>query len=203
MLELCRRASVPVFVLSAVLAAPARSASLLESLRSRAAAVPEVGPAVPLAAPRRPPPPGAPAPGETFVGRVSVVSDGDTVHIRTASGEFKVRFAEIDAPEHDQPFGPEAKANLERLIMGREVTARVMAADQYGRLVCRVALDGAVVNRRLVADGWAWWYRYFSQDQSLGELESQARAARRGLWSGESPEAPWDYRRRTRALEAR
>ena len=39
-------------------------------------------------------------------------------------------------------------------------------------------------NRELVAAGLAWWpRRYAANDATLAQLEAQAKAAKRGLWS--------------------
>lgn len=161
--------------------------------------VPSIGPAVPLPA-RRPRPPGTPVPGEAFEARVTVVSDGDTVHLDRGDKVFKARLAEVDAPEKAQPYGPEAGARLGELVMGRTVTVKIRDVDQYGRIVVWMALGGESVNRRLLAEGAVWWYRAYSKDPTLGDLEAQAKAARRGLWADENPEAPWEYRRRTRDM---
>lgn len=210
-----RRAAVSGFVVSAVLALSIPQAALaasLEALASRpfalpaapsAFAVPPVGPAVPVgpfAPAARPAPPGSPAPGESFLARVTVVSDGDTVHLDRGDKAFKARLAEVDAPEKAMPWGPEAGARLAELALGRTVAVKVREVDQYGRLVVWMSVDGEPLHRRLLAEGHVWWYRYYSKDPSLGELEAQAKAARRGLWADPAPEAPWEWRRRNRGF---
>src|SRR2546427_121213 len=47
-----------------------------------------------------------------------------------------------------------------------------------------------VLNRELGAAGLAWWYRQYSKDESLGKLEAEARATRRGLWADRDPSRP-------------
>ena len=58
--------------------------------------------------------------------------------------------------------------------------------------------DGRNLNRELVQAGLAWWYRYYSSDGSLGQLEAKARAARIGLWRDPHPVAPWEFRKNHR-----
>ena len=41
--------------------------------------------------------------------------------------------------------------------------------------------------------GWRV-YRQYSKDRSLYALESEARAARRGLWADSQPAPPWEWR---------
>jgi endonuclease YncB( thermonuclease family) len=83
------------------------------------------------------------------------------------------------------------------LVFGKDVTVRVKDRDAYGRLVGEVILpDGRDLNRELVSAGLAWWYRQYSHDQSLGELEREAREAKRGLWLDPNPIPPWEFRHR-------
>ncbi|TPW21498.1 MAG: hypothetical protein FD126_609, partial [Elusimicrobia bacterium] len=108
--------------------------------------------------------------------------------------------AEVDAPEKAQPYGPEAGARLGELVMGRTVAVKIRDVDQYGRIVVWMVLGGESVNRRLLSEGAVWWYRAYSKDPALGDLEAQAKAAGRGLWADDAPEPPWDYRRRNRGM---
>ena len=58
--------------------------------------------------------------------------------------------------------------------------------------------DGRSLNEELVYQGLAWWYRKYSKDQSLGELEAQARQAKLGLWADTEPVPPWEWRKTKR-----
>ena len=76
------------------------------------------------------------------------------------------------------------------------VTVEVRDRDRYGRTVGEVVLpDGRSLNLELVKAGYAWWYRKYSHDQAIGELEEAARRARRGLWADKEPMAPWEWRK--------
>ena len=69
------------------------------------------------------------------------VVDGDTIVIEDAGGiQTWVRLRRIDAPEMDEPGGPEAKAALEAAWLGRQVRVTPYARDRYGRTVADVAL---------------------------------------------------------------
>lgn len=66
---------------------------------------------------------------------------------------------------------------------------------RYGRRLAEVLLpDGRSLNQELIKAGLAWWFRKYSQDLRLGELERQAREAKRGLWAGSQPVPPWEWR---------
>ncbi len=72
----------------------------------------------------------------------------------------------------------------------------VFGLDRYGRTIADVILpDGRVLNRELVRAGFAWWYRrYAPEDETLEQLECEARGARRGLWADAEPVPPWEWR---------
>jgi endonuclease YncB( thermonuclease family) len=116
-----------------------------------------------------------------FTGRVVGISDGDTITVLTGA-PIKVRLAGIDCPEKRQPFGQKAKEFISDLAYRTVVTVRVVDRDRYGRSVGEVILmDGKSLNRELVRAGFAWWYRAYSKDETLGALEAEARAYKRGL----------------------
>jgi endonuclease YncB( thermonuclease family) len=99
---------------------------------------------------------GAVAAAKEYPGFVAHVQDGDSFILREASGrESTVRMAEIDAPEHGQAFGEDAKRALKRLIGRRQVTVLANGDDAYGRLIGRVYLDDADINATMVRGGYA------------------------------------------------
>jgi len=138
--------------------------------------------------------------GESFTGKVVNVTDGDTVVVlRAGNIQEKIRLAEIDCPEKSQAFGQRAKQFTLDKAAQKNVTVEVRDHDRYGRTVGEVFLpDGKSLNRELVRNGYAWWYRQYSKDLSLGENEQEARSARRGLWSDPNPIPPWDFRRKAK-----
>lgn len=146
---------------------------------------------------------GLPCLADGVAGRVVGVADGDTITILEASRHVhRIRYAGIDAPEKAQPFGQRSKQNLARLVEGRDVVAQCGKVDRYGRKVCKVLLDGVDTNLAQVQAGFAWHYRQYASEQSLGdraayaEAEVKARQASKGLWVDPSPVPPWDWRRR-------
>ena len=122
--------------------------------------------------------------------------DGDTVTVRVGSHEYTIRLYGIDCPELDQPFGDKAAETLGYLVDADAVQVRLTDADQYGRLIGVVSLDGKSINLELVEAGLAWWYReYAPDDQQLAEAEAEARAVYRGLWVDPDAVPPWEWRR--------
>lgn len=137
--------------------------------------------------------------GGSFSGRVVTVADGDTLGVMNGTMEVRVRLFGVDCPEKSQPHGMEAKQFTSSRCFGKDVQVKVVDKDRYGRTVGEVTLpDGKSLNRLLVEAGYAWWYRSYSRDSSLGELEAQARKERRGLWADKNPQPPWEYREHER-----
>ncbi len=147
--------------------------------------------------------------------KVVKVADGDTVTIVDDSGKkHRIRLAGIDAPEKDQPYGPESTRNLERLINGKRTTINFSKHDRYGRIIGKVLVDppgeafcmaiGCVeqvdLNLEQVKAGLAWHYKKYQGEQSkedrkdYSEAESVAREIQLGLWKDEEPMAPWGWR---------
>lgn len=134
--------------------------------------------------------------GESFSGEVVAVLDGDTLDVMRDDRSERIRLHNVDAPEKAQAFGQRAKQFAADLVYGKTVTVCIADHDRYGRTVGDVILpDGRALNRELVASGFAWWYRRYSNDASFEQLETSARAAHRGLWADDAPKPPWDFRR--------
>jgi micrococcal nuclease len=139
---------------------------------------------------------GAGGAGEQPVPVVRVV-DGDTIIVRLAGKNERVRLIGIDTPESVKPntpvqcFAPEASARTKALLpagssvrLVRDVDLR----DRYGRLLAYVyrASDNLFVNLALAVDGYASAYTYPPNVAHAGEFVAaagQARDAGRGLWS--------------------
>jgi len=139
---------------------------------------------------------------EVMTGRVVGVADGDTLTLLDSSNaQHKIRLAQIDAPEigHGknkpaQPFGERSKTALSNLVFQQTVEADCDTKDRYGRLICKIMLNGLNVNLEQVKNGWAWVYVKYAKEASYFEAEEQAKAKRIGLWTDSEPVAPWEFR---------
>ena len=134
---------------------------------------------------------------ESIEGKVVSVADGDTITVLENDTPIKVRLYGVDAPEKAQDFGTVSRKFTSDLCFGQEVSVDVTDTDRYGRKVGRVTLpDGRVLNRELVKAGLAHWYaEYAPDDATLKELQAEAKAAKRGLWSRSDVVAPWAFRK--------
>jgi endonuclease YncB( thermonuclease family) len=132
-------------------------------------------------------------------GKVVGVQDGDTLTVLDESNtQHTIRLASIDAPELGQPYGDGAKQALSRLVFGKMVEVEPETTDRYGRTVAVVTAEGTNVNRRLVREGAAWAYLKYLRDPALIDIQSDARASRRGLWALQPDQImpPWEWRHR-------
>ena len=140
--------------------------------------------------------------GATIQGKVTRVSDGDTVWVADAAGKHKIRLVKIDAPESDQPYGKEYTKFLSRLVYGKEVEVEWTEKDRYGRILGIIYLkrdEGKVdVNLEMVKTGNAWHYSYHDKTPTYVEAENDARAAKRGLWAAPDPVNPYQWRKSKR-----
>jgi len=138
------------------------------------------------------------APPDAPIVGMAYIVDGDTVSI---SGRH-IRLVDIDAPELAQscqdgrgkswPCGRSSAAALRGLVRGRELSCRPQAYDQYHRVLAVCSLpDGTNVNAWMVQQGLAVTSGFA---KVYGVQETEARAAKRGLWTGDFTQ-PREWRR--------
>jgi micrococcal nuclease len=134
--------------------------------------------------------------GGTATAHVERVVDGDTIAVRIEDEQERVRYLGVDTPETVKPnapvecWGPNASALNKQLVRaGDTLTLRFdrELRDRYGRLLAYVyrARDTLFVNARLVRDGAARTLSIrpnTAHASELARLQSDARAAGRGLW---------------------
>lgn len=131
-------------------------------------------------------------------GEVIRVIDGDTVEVSRNGKIEKIRLNGIDSPESRQQFGREATKFTSDMVLGKVVKVFDKGKDKYGRTIADIELsDGRSLNKELVKNGMARWYKKYSDDQELSELEKDALANAKGIWASGNgfQEAPWDWRK--------
>lgn len=134
-------------------------------------------------------------------GVVSNVHDGDTLTLSSGGSSYSIRLDGIDAPELAQPFGADSQIALSQKVLGKNVRVKYSKTDQYGRIVGAVFTDScAYVNLEQVSTGMAWFYKAYQCElsapvrSSFAQAQANAFAAKIGLWTQSSPEAPWFFR---------
>ncbi len=110
------------------------------------------------------------------------VIDGDT--FVTNNGDT-IRLLGIDSPEKGDAQYDRAGYELQRRLVGRQLTFEGIEEDKYGRKLREVFAEGKHVNLELVYEGWA---RTFMHENSqykalLDKAQEEARQQRKGIWN--------------------
>ena len=155
-------------------------------------------------------------------GRVVAVTNGDTVTVLDAhKKQYRVRLADIEAPDKTQPYGDRSKQHLSDLVLDKPVSVEWQKYDRYGRIFgkvmvaarnacpaarpdCPKTLDVGLL--QLVA-GRAWQYGHSEGEQTPQDraaysfAERVARGKRLGLWADTAPVPPWQWRSEHRLVK--
>jgi micrococcal nuclease len=111
-----------------------------------------------------------------------------------------VRLIGINTPETVDPrrtvecFGKEASKRMQELAKGEIVRLEYddsqSLRDTYGRLLAYAYLeDGQMLNRKMVAEGYAYEYTYltpYRYQKEFRQLQELAKVSQRGLWAEET-----------------
>ncbi len=135
----------------------------------------------------------------SFIGMV-YVTDGDT--IKGKKNKIKIRLHGIDAPEAKQtcknyngklyPCGYRSTSFLKSIVNKNKIKCKIKDKDRYGRLIA-VCFSGKInINAKMVREGWAIAYRYYSKDY-VNE-EEIAKREKKGIWQGSFVE-PYIWRK--------
>ncbi len=137
---------------------------------------------------------------EIHEGKVIKVLDGDSINIIQNGEEVRIRLAEIDAPEHGQPFWRQSKQALANHVADKKISVEEFDRDQYGRIVGHVYVDDDWVNGALVKDGYAYVYERYAVSSKLYEFQVQAQKDELGIWKLPNTERikPWEWRKRNK-----
>ncbi len=132
--------------------------------------------------------------------RVTEFADGDTISVDMDGKTERIRMIGVDTPEtHDprkavQCFGQAASDFTKNLIgtspVRLESDALSSNRDRYDRLLRYVYLpDGRLVEEEIIARGYGFAYISFpfTKSDHFKQLETEARAGNKGLWSNCTP----------------
>ena len=137
--------------------------------------------------------------GKTMQGKAKII-DGDTVHINNN----KIRLHGIDAPEKNQTCtknnliwncGIESTKFLKQIIGDDIIKCKTNGKDKYNRFIGVCYKNKLDLNSKMVANGWAIAYRYYSNDYI--KEEEVAKNKKIGIWSGEFIE-PYLFRKKNK-----
>ena len=120
---------------------------------------------------------------------ITKITDGDSLR----AGDIRIRIHGMDAPEMRQTCNDKQKEAYHCGVAARDYLASSLGdkpvlrcehldTDRYQRFVMRCYHRGIDIGAGMVRAGWAIAYRRYAKDYISDEAE--ARAAKRGLWSG-------------------
>lgn len=135
--------------------------------------------------------------GQSFEGRVIGVRDANTLEVLHGTEVILLRLYGVDAPDHGQPFGPQALALVTSLALDKHAQIIMTKPSRSGALAtAQILASGINVSHELLKAGLTWWDRNAAPaDDSLWKFEREARIEHRGLWAGTDPIPPWEWRR--------
>jgi endonuclease YncB( thermonuclease family) len=117
---------------------------------------------------------------------VTRILDGDTVEL--ATGEI-VRLSGIDAPETGTCYAKEAKEELSKRILNKEVYLEkdITDAGKYDRLLRYIYVEDINVNAHLVEKGFVKTFHKYNTTtkryKEFAELEQIVKEQEIGVWS--------------------
>lgn len=138
---------------------------------------------------------------KTITGQAYIV-DGDTIHITSMFGKYKIRFDGVDAPETKQtcqdssqkPYacGTASTEYLRSIVGSSEVTCVSKMRDRYKRYIATCYVGEDNLSYLMVRSGHARAYVRYSKEYL--PAENIARKQKLGIWQG-GHTAPWVFRR--------
>jgi endonuclease YncB( thermonuclease family) len=128
------------------------------------------------------------------------VIDGDTIVAESGPGRsLRVELFGIDAPELEQPFGPEAREHVAEIAQGREIELSDTGTGT-GTVTASVRVDGNDLSDAQIRAGFAWLPQEGETTEDLAIALFMAQSEGTGLWSESEPEHPAVWRKRHRKL---
>ncbi len=87
----------------------------------------------------------------TLTGTVTKVRDGDTIEV----GKIPIRLNGVSAPEMNEPLGPQSKALMTDLVMGKPVRCELDGSKTHDRFVGICYLDEQDIGATVIGAGLA------------------------------------------------
>jgi endonuclease YncB( thermonuclease family) len=130
---------------------------------------------------------------------------------RNAAVELAVRFGFTDAPELEQPGGPEARDFLRSLIGDQWLELVILLKSDTGRIVDRhkrivavpylrkkLSIDAPAsrnIELEMILNGWTWVLERYGPDPHYLTALEDAQRHRRGIWAFDQNVSPWEFKK--------
>jgi len=151
-----------------------------------------------------------------YVGICVRVIDGDSLIVQYFQNAAKknIRLSYIDAPELSQlsvegkKIGLMSKNFLESLVLGKQITLKVLGKGYYGRPLVDVIFNDQSINLALVTAGMALLYPYavFQSGAQKADYLREfygAQMRQTGIWNTQGFLSPARYRKRYRKRQGK
>ena len=100
----------------------------------------------------------------------------------------------VDPRRQVECYGKEASQRMKEIANGKlvrlEYDESQSTRDAYGRLLAYIYLeDGQMLNRKMIAEGYAYEYTYltpYRYQKEFRQLQTLAQGAKRGLWADDT-----------------
>ncbi|MFA6041989.1 MAG: thermonuclease family protein, partial [Methylophilus sp.] len=96
------------------------------------------------------------APAQAYDSKIAYFYDGDTVKINDGGLDYKLRIADIDAPELQQVYGKKSKRALMHLCKNALIAVEITGQDKYSRQLGHLQCNQIAVSDYMVKNGHAW-----------------------------------------------
>ena len=130
-----------------------------------------------------------------FALEITYFYDGDTVKIKDAAYEYKLRITDIDAPERNQAYGKKSRRALMDFCKNANVNVYISGVDKYQRRLGKLHCNNMDASVFMIQNGHAWFNKRFSMDYTLDFAEQGARKNGLGLWKAKQQTPPWLWRK--------
>lgn len=130
-----------------------------------------------------------------FATEITYFYDGDTVKIKDAGYEYRLRITNIDTPERNQAYGKKSRRALMDFCDEADIYVAISGYDKYGRKLGMLLCNQQDVSKHMVKYGHAWVNKRYSKDYSLAVLQDKARESKLGLWQAKQQIPPWVWRK--------
>ncbi|KAG6402061.1 hypothetical protein SASPL_138932 [Salvia splendens] len=84
--------------------------------------------------------------------------------------KYRIQLRGIDAPEHEMPFGQEAKEEQVKIVQNKCLRVLVFGEDRYGRCVGDVYCNDIFVQELMIKKGIAWHYKAYDRRPELDKV---------------------------------
>lgn len=125
---------------------------------------------------------------------VTSVINGSSFVVEPNGIPMQIDLESANAPEMEQPYGPEAKEHLSELILNKTVVIKQSRTLEYRHISAVVSTADIDINKKMIADGFAWADENFSYSSNLVATQNTAKKNKAGLWKSPNPKSPTEYR---------